>query len=110
MTPTARSMKYLRDLGGVPWVVERWIMGANIRKDLFGFIDLVCLDDKAGVLGVQVTSGPHISDRIKKAQAIPEFKHWLDSGNRFEVHGWRKVGGKGKRKLWEVRIIEAKDF
>ena len=46
-------------------VVERWIPGANIRRDLFGIADLLCIKEGSKPLLVQVTS-TGVSTRIKK--------------------------------------------
>ena len=56
MTPTAFTLRYLRRSGYLAEVVERWIPGANIRKDLFGIIDLVAITVDEPILGIQATS------------------------------------------------------
>lgn len=106
MTPTARSLKELRDDGWMAAVVERWNKFAKVRQDLFGFIDILAVKgDKT--LAVQATSGTNVSARIKKICENQGASFWLESPNRFiEVHGWRKVGPRGKRKLWECRVID----
>jgi hypothetical protein len=38
MTPTASSLEWLRYNGWYAEVVERWIPGADVRKDHLGFI------------------------------------------------------------------------
>jgi hypothetical protein len=43
MAPTARSLKLLRDTGHAVGVVESWVPGANVRRDLFGFADLLAV-------------------------------------------------------------------
>jgi hypothetical protein len=107
MTPTQRSIAELKKRGFLPYIVERWNPFAHIRQDLYGFIDIVGIkDDHHGVLAVQTTSGPHVAERIAKINAIPAAQTWLKAGNRIVVHGWRKVGSKGKRKLWELREVE----
>ena len=55
MTPTQRSLKYLREQGYTVAIVERWNAFAKIRQDLFGFIDLLAI--KPGeTLAVQTTA------------------------------------------------------
>ena len=101
MTPTARTLVLLRRRGYMADVAERWIPRANIRRDLFGRIDVAAVHpQEPGVLGVQATTAPHVSARVKKATALPALRAWLDAGNRFQVWGWRKTGQR-----WKVRIV-----
>ena len=101
MSPTARSLQYLRDCGHVAAVVERWLPHANVRKDLFGIIDVVAVrPQEQGVLGVQATSLPNVGTRLAKAQSLPELRIWLRSGNRFAVHGWYQRAAR-----WCVKIV-----
>jgi hypothetical protein len=44
--------------------------------------------------------------RQRKIEGLPEAAEWLE-GRRLWVVGWRKVGPRGKRKLWEPRVVEA---
>ncbi len=106
MSPTQRSLAELKKRGYLPYIVERWNPFAHIRQDLYGFIDLVAIKgDSPGVLAVQTTSGSNVSARIQKIHESAAAKIWLAAGNRIVVHGWRKVGSKGKRKLWELREV-----
>ena len=111
-SPTARSLKHLRDQGFTAQVVERWIPGANLRKDLFGGIDIVCVGGKDEIgprfdtLGVQSTSDSNVSARREKMLAIPELRLWLECGNRLVIHGWAKKGPRGKPKRWALREVE----
>jgi len=103
VTPTARSLAELRKQGYLAQVVEKWIPQARRRQDLFGCIDIVAIkSDLNGVLGVQTTTMVHMSERVKKMILEPSMRVWLQSGNELEVHGWRKMGKKGKRKFWQV--------
>ena len=102
MSPTARTLKHLRELGYLPCVVERWIPGACVRKDCFGFADVLAIrSDRIGVLAVQATTDDNMSARLKKARALPELAVWLKAGNRFLVVGWKKRLGR-----WCVRTFE----
>ena len=104
MSPTQRTLKRLRDQGWpLVQVVETTIPHTFIKRDLFQFIDVlaICGDE---VLGVQTTSGANVSARLQKMRTLPSVAHWLASKTRrIEIHGWRKVGEQGKRKLWECR-------
>jgi hypothetical protein len=100
MTPTARSLAHLRTLGYVAEVVERWIPGANIRRDLFGFGDVLAI--RAGeVLLVQATTGDHVAHRLAKIAASPLAAAVRESGIVIRVHGWRKNAA-GRWTLREV--------
>ncbi len=105
MTPTARTLQHLRQLGYLADVVER--RKGPVTVDLFGFIDVVALydgDPNFGVLGIQCTTGAHAAHRVTKVKATPEHLIWLACGNTIEVWAWRKLlvrrGGKAVR--WEV--------
>lgn len=124
MTPTARSLAYLKKLGIPAGTVERWIPQVKRRVDLFNFADLVAIvppgmsgldrekypnlaDEWSGhILALQVTSSDNVASRVKKILAEPRAKLWLEAGGRICVHGWAKQGGKGKRKLWTLRTVQ----
>jgi len=108
-------MARLRAEGYIPGVVEKFVAfpPPGHRVDLFGFIDIVAMKPpEKGLLAVQATSTPNLMARVKKAQGCPELAAWIDSGNRFECHGWAKRGKEGKRKLWTLKRLEvsATDF
>ena len=99
MTPTARSLKALRDAGWHAEVVERWIPGANIRKDLFGFADILAIKLYTRPLLIQVTASA-VAARVKKvndSELLPLVKHHFD----IEVHGLRK----SSKNRWTQRIV-----
>lgn len=84
-------------------VVERYNPYAKIRQDLFGFIDLIAVKGDI-VLAVQTTSGANAAARVAKIQGTQAAATWLESAYRaIVVHGWRKVGARGERKLWDCR-------
>jgi hypothetical protein len=112
-SPTQRALKECKALGWEAQVVEKWVPQARRRVDLFGCVDIVALghvaharDGHEGwvLLGIQVTSASNHAARRAKALAEPRIKHWLQAGCRFEVWSYGKKGGKGKRKLWTLRI------
>ena len=102
-TPTQRSRDWLKNRGTVSQIVERWNSFARIRQDLFGFCDIVALEAK--IVAIQVTSGDHVAHRVNKIFDEPLAKSWLEAGGLIEVHGWRKTGKAGKRKLWSLRRV-----
>ena len=104
MSPTQRALAFCKKQGWTAYVTERWNPFAHILQDLLGFIDLIVLDGAGGgPLGVQVTTGQHVADRIAKIRAEPRHAAWLAAPARIEVWGWAKQGARGKRKLWTLR-------
>lgn len=97
MTPTARSLKYLREAGYTAEVVEKFNSFTKHRNDLFGFIDILAIRENE-VLGVQTTSGSNVSSRIKKIQEHENVAAVRKAGIGIHVHGWRK-GSNGRRQL-----------
>lgn len=105
MSPTQRSLAHIRKIGYCAQVVEHWNPFAHRRIDLFGVIDIVVLDCKDHkLLGVQTCSGCDHAKRRSKALDEPRLPLWLLCGGRFEIWSWSKLGARGKRKLWSVRI------
>jgi len=110
---TARSMKWLRDKGYAVANVEKWMPRINIRKDVYGFGDLLvagvqknCDHEPCAFAGdveckfpiialVQVTSRANMSARIKKILSLPEAIVWLNACGEIWVHGWaiKKIRG-----------------
>lgn len=105
MSPTQRSLAKLRKDGWLVAITERWNPFAKIRQDLFGFVDLLAIKGDT-TLAVQTTSGDNVTARIAKIRALQSSSLWLESPNRkIVVHGWRKIGERGKRKIWECREV-----
>ena len=104
-SPTARTLRYLRQRGASAAVVERFMKPPGVkfgwRVDLFNFGDLIAiLDGKIWI--IQVTTTDHVPDRMAKVAGIPESKLWADTGNPVEVWGWAKRGPRGKIKRWKL--------
>ena len=102
MTPTARSMKLLRDRGYIVCRVEQRVPHSFRTRDAFNFGDLLAATSRCGsqIALVQVTTTSHLSNREKKARDLPECWKWIDAGGRVFLHGWAKKGPRGKRKVW----------
>lgn len=98
MSPTQRSLKFMRDKGYLCDVTEKWIPGANIRKDLYGFIDVLCVGEN--IVGVQSTSYSNVSARVKKIMESPNLPIVAGAGIMVVVHGWRKV-----KNRWVVKEV-----
>lgn len=66
-TPTARTLKYLREgLGMTAEVVERFNSFTKTRKDLYGFVDIVAVAEDRGIWFVQATSTDNMAARVHK--------------------------------------------
>lgn len=102
MSPTARTLAECKRRGWPARVVEQTIPRTFIRRDLFGFIDIIAITPTA-TIGIQATSGANHAARIAKARQQPHFAAWLAAGRTFEVWSWSKRGDRGKRKLWTLR-------
>ena len=101
MTPTARSLKYLRDSGYTAEVVERFNAFTKRRHDLFGIADIFAINDD-GVLLVQTTSGSNVAARVKKIADSEHADAIRKAGIRIHVHGWRK----SSRNRWVLREVD----
>jgi len=112
-SPTQRSLEKLRRDGYSCSIVEKWVpstpagyKGRIIRHDVWNFGDiLACKVGVRGALLVQTTTGSNSSARLNKIKGIAEAGIWLAAGNSIEVHGWARRGAKGKRKLWDCRVV-----
>ena len=89
MSPTQRSLKLLRDRGYLAEVVEKWIPGANIRKDLWGWCDVVGVK-RGETVAVQATSAGNVSARVKKIADSETVGRVREAGWRIVVMGWVK--------------------
>ena len=99
-SPTQRTLKHMRAAGFTAEVVEKWIPGANIRKDLWGFVDVLGIHADTGeVLAVQSTSYGNVSARVRKITDHENLPIVRLAGWTLHVHGWRKVGNR-----WQVTI------
>lgn len=102
MSPTARSLQHLKELGYTAKVVERWNSFSRTRKDLFG-ADILCLKAGEKVLAIQATTGSNHSARRVKLEASGFIPLWTQSGAVLEIWSWKKAGPRGGRKLWTLR-------
>lgn len=110
---SARSMGLLRDSGYFVEKVEQVVHGTFIKRDLFGFIDLLAIRaDTPGSLGVQVCASDRFADHVAKVRLLEAAWAWLRAGNRVHVHSWRKrrerhpVTRKWGIKRWAVVVME----
>jgi hypothetical protein len=113
-SPTQRSLEYCRKLSLPAYVTEQWIPRANIRRDAFGFGDVLVMDGHPGSLLVQACAASSVATRRTKIleQCTEHAKAWLQAGNRIVVWGWgqrvhrNKDGSKSKVKRWTLRVVD----
>ena len=112
MTPTARELRYWREMGYVAAVVERWNCFSQTRHDLFGMFDIVAYDAD-DTIGIQVTTGTNHNKRVTKITTNPNLRRWLvGPGRRAVVASWapRKVKRGGKAVRYHRRGQELEAF
>lgn len=99
-SPTQRVLNDMRRMGWTVCVVEKWLpipprKGADgddgnggpkrVRKDAFGFGDLLACRSGDGVALVQATSRSNRSSRRNKINESDEARTWLQAGGRIIV-------------------------
>jgi len=121
MTPTARSIKKLRDDGYFVDTVERWMRFPDknkkscstckrpymiqMRKDYCGFADLIAFKPGVGFLAIQATDDTNVSHRVAKIKDMEAVHGFIAAGGVVSVHGWGKKGAKCKRKTYQLREV-----
>ena len=100
-SPTQLSLKKLRADGWLAEVVERWVPGANIRKDLFGWVDIVALKDGV-TLAVQTTSYSNMSARANKIADSETIAEVRKANWSIHIHGWHKKDNRWQCKVRDV--------
>lgn len=108
-SPTALTLKYLRNQGAIAKVCEKWIpvrgdWKRGKRVDLFG-ADVAVVQGQAFIL-IQSCAGSSHAARITKCKDNPDVAAFLKTRNTFEVWSWSKRGARGKRKLWTPRVSQ----
>lgn len=95
----SRTMDYYRSKGYVCESVERFIPQVMIRKDLFNFIDAICICD-SHIIGLQVCSVSDLNQHIKYYDTNKKIRKslsmWLNNA-KFEIWAWRKLKQKNKK-------------
>jgi len=110
VSATQKSLKKLRGEGYLCEIVEKTIPKCFIKKDLFGFIDLLCIKGSE-VLAVQTTANlSNANARVKKIQEHENYPKVTALGWKIVVHGWRQLQEKCKngniKKVWVCKEIE----
>ena len=106
MTPTARTLAWLRDQGHLAGVVERYNEHTRRHHDLFEFIDIVSISPDGKTFGWQATSSDNVAARIKKIQANKNLAAVLAAGRKVGVVGWKKYAKPVNRRWWRPRVVE----
>ena len=110
ISPTQRTLKANKNLGRKCGIVERWQQYGGkfgVRQDLFGFIDIIAIDEFEGIVGIQST-GQDFSGHIKKIMNLEEIvKEWLHHAP-LELWSWRKVKKVrgGKAMIWNSKVAD----
>ena len=103
-SPTQRTLKELRKRGyPLVQVTERWNSFAQIRQDLFGFVDVLAVSPEHDTVAVQVTSSSNVSARVAKITDSPALAVLRLAGWKILVHGWRKAAN-GRYVLREIDL------
>ena len=89
VSPTRRTLAWLRSHGYFPGVVEQTLPGTWIKRDLFGCFDIVAVKPGFPILAVQTTS-TRTAERTVKIEESAAARDWLAAGGAIEVHGWVK--------------------
>jgi len=82
----ARTLAWLREHGYEAAVAEKWIPHTPIRQDLFGFIDVMAVNDQH-LLAIQVTDHTHHAEhrgKILKNKAARLLVYHMD----IELWSW----------------------
>lgn len=114
-SPTERTLAELRKRKISADICERWLPhvhrgggGFGVRRDLFGWIDIIAICPRRGVGAVQSTGtdfAAHWRKLTEKRAA--KVREWLESGAWAELWGWRKLKG-----VWapRIKVLELDDF
>jgi len=99
------SRKALEAAGWTVGTAEQTVHAGKLvfKRDLFGYVDLVCISPARGVMFVQATAGGNLSARAAKIRANPIHAIALASGVRIQIHDWVRRAGKNNR---ECRVLE----
>lgn len=104
---TVLSLKEARSRGWIVEKTEHWNSFAKVKNDLFGFIDLLCLDPiNNKCIGIQTTSVSNMSARRNKIKESPIYPILKDCGIKIQLWGWEKKATNGKRQTWTVKVEE----
>lgn len=106
VSATQKSLKKLRDEGYLCEIVEHTIPYCFIKKDLFGFVDILAIKGNE-VLAVQTTAGYNGNARVKKIKTHKNYPKIKKLNWKIIVHDWRQLQCKYKngnpKKYWDCK-------
>lgn len=98
---TERTLSWLRNEKKLTYLekAEYWNCFANVRHDLFNFVDILALEVSVKnkkisgkFIGVQSTGDAGHSAHKKKIYGIPAARIWTAIGGEIWLVSWKKVG------------------
>jgi hypothetical protein len=112
---TQRTLAALRERGGTPDIVERFLSHAGphgVHKDLFGLFDIIALfpfrEPGRRLVGAQSTGPNGYSEHMRTFVESKHIDTWLSCGGAAELWCWQlKPQAEGSKVLeWQPRIID----
>lgn len=110
ISPTQRTLAYLRRHGCLAATVERWNAfvirpggGRGVRMDLWKFADIIAVDGTPGCLFIQACRTDDMATRetkMRSEKVWPNIQRVLAAQNRVLLIGWAKRGKHSKR--WTI--------
>jgi hypothetical protein len=103
------SRKLLESEGWTCSTVEQTIPHCFIKRDCYGFGDILACSPSKGIMLVQATGstgGGNMAARVTKTRMEPRHAIWLASGGRIQVHCWTKRAGQKDRECRRLEITK----
>ena len=100
------SRKMLEEAGWTVSITEQTIPHCFIKRDTYGFGDLLACSPTRGIMLVQATGGGNGTKRAEKTRLEPRHAIWLASGGRIQIHDWRKRAGQKERVCMVLEITK----
>ena len=104
MSPTSRTLGWLKERGWRTHVVEKRIPFRNITVDCMGGDILAIHRAQKITMLVQATSASNHSGHVEKCLHNEAVEDWLAVGNAFEVWSWKK--GKQEPRREAIKISD----
>jgi len=103
--PVARSLQWYRKQGYFAYSVSRWVPQALKTIDFAGWGDIIAYSPQLRVIeACQATTTDHQAARVTKILSLESAQAWVKAGGQIVVHGWKKGGPRGQRKLWMLTV------
>jgi hypothetical protein len=106
------TLAWLREHGYEAAIAEKWLPHTNIKVDLFGFIDVLAVNEDQ-LLAIQVTDDSHHAEHVKKIlgnTVAPLLAHHME----IELWSWgmkltgrKRLDGKLDRRKRMTRRVES---